>query len=50
MTEEKKKPEGVDVYCIVSHINTSKGRMYHGDTFRLPKKEAEDYKARRLVR
>ena len=45
MTDEKPKtgrPALTKVYCVVSHVKTSKGMIHHGDTIGLPKEEAED--------
>ena len=49
MSEEKKKKPGRPVqrqiYCVLASLQTSKGRIAHGDRIKLPKEEAE-----RLVR
>lgn len=48
MTDSKKKtraPAQVEVYCVVSNATTSKGRIFHGDTVKLPEAEATALKA-----
>ena len=43
MTQQKKKtPAKQEVYCVVAHVKTSAGRIFHGDRAKLPKAEAEE--------